>query len=54
VNTRTGLDKAALKIALQDRKKSQNVSVRSAIFFQDFLGNYCQFGGGLASEDWRF
>jgi hypothetical protein len=40
VNTRTGLDKGALKIALQDRKKSQIVSVRNAIFFLHYLGNF--------------
>jgi hypothetical protein len=37
VNTRTGLDKAALKIALQDRKISQNVSVKTARFFCGFF-----------------
>jgi hypothetical protein len=42
VNTRTGLDKAVLKIALQDRKISQNVSVKSAWFFFDFFGNCCR------------
>ncbi|WP_244106171.1 hypothetical protein [Paraburkholderia phenazinium] len=40
MNTRTGLDKAALKFALQDRKISQNVSVKSALFLIDFFGNF--------------
>jgi hypothetical protein len=40
VNTRTGLDKATLKIALQDRKISQIVSVKITRFFSCFLGNY--------------
>jgi hypothetical protein len=39
----TGLDKAALKIALQERKKSQIVSVRNAIFFRHLLGKFCLF-----------
>jgi hypothetical protein len=42
VNTRTGLDKATLKIALQDCKISQNVSVEITRFFFCFLGNYCR------------
>ncbi|MEW6341360.1 MAG: hypothetical protein RXR20_25360 [Paraburkholderia sp.] len=43
MNTRTSLDKAALKFALQDRKKSQNVSVKSAWFFADFFGTFSLF-----------
>jgi hypothetical protein len=37
------LDKAALKFILQDRKISQNVSVKFAVFLLNFLSNNCRF-----------
>ncbi|SIT39394.1 hypothetical protein BN2475_190235 [Paraburkholderia ribeironis] len=35
----TGIDKAILKFVLQDRKKSQIVSVKVAVFFCVLFGN---------------
>jgi len=41
----TGINKAVLKFARQDHKKSQIVSVISSIFLRLLFGNCCRNGG---------